>query len=184
MEDHEMMHFSPRLVGNPAPAWKMEGVKKEDFHSHSLEDYKGKWLVMFFYPLDFTFVCPTEIKGFDKEIEKFREMNAEVVGISTDSVHSHKAWIARDFGGELNIPLLADMTKNVSYDYGVLLEDEGIALRGTFIIDPEGVVRYAVVSDNNVGRSVHETLRVLKALQSGDLCPIDWEEGQDTLGKA
>jgi peroxiredoxin 2/4 len=184
MEDLEMMSFSPRLVGNKAPTWKMEGVKKEDFNAYSLEDFKGKWLVMFFYPLDFTFVCPTEIKGFSAEVEKFKELNAEVVGVSTDSVHSHKAWIARDFGGELAIPLLSDMTMDTSYDYGVLLEEEGISLRGTFIIDPEGVTRYAVVSDNNVGRSVAETLRVLEALQTGELCPIDWEKGKETLGKA
>ncbi len=170
-----------RLVGRQAPTWKMEGAHNGEFHTYTLEDYKGKWLVMFFYPLDFTFVCPTEIQGFSKEYEKFKELNAEVVGISTDSVHSHKAWIERDFKNSLNIPLLSDITKDVSYDYGVLLEDEGIALRGTFIIDPEGVMRYQVVSDNNVGRSVSETLRVLKALQTGKLCPIDWEEGQETL---
>lgn len=170
-----------RLVGNKAPDWKMEGFHAGEFHTHALSDFKGKWLVMFFYPLDFTFVCSTEIKGFSDHIEKFREKKAEVVGISTDSVHSHKAWVERDFTKGLNIPLLSDITKEVAYNYGVLLEDEGIALRGTFIIDPEGTVRYAVVSDNNVGRSVKETLRVLEALQSGKLCPIDWEAGQETL---
>lgn len=176
-----MIVSTNRLVGRQAPAWKMEGAKDGEFHTYTLEDYKGKWLVMFFYPLDFTFICPTEIQGFSKEFEKFKELNAEVVGISTDSVHSHKAWIERDFKDGLNIPLLSDITKDVSFDYGVLLEDEGVALRGTFIIDPEGVMRYQVVSDNNVGRSVQETLRVLKALQTGKLCPIDWEEGQETL---
>jgi len=181
MNDDMQMCGSPCLVGNTAPDWKMQGVHKGEFHDFSLESYKGKWLVMFFYPLDFTFVCPTEIQGFSKEQEKFQELTADVVGISTDSVHSHKAWIERDFTGGLNIPLLSDITKDVAYTYGVLLEDEGIALRGTFIIDPEAVVRYAVVSDNNVGRSVSETLRVLKALQTGKLCPIDWEEGQKTL---
>ncbi len=173
--------FTPRLVGNNAPTWKMEGVKDGEFHTYTLQDYKGKWLVMFFYPLDFTFVCPTEIKGFSKEADKFKELNAEVVGVSTDSVHSHKAWIERDFKDGLSLPLLSDITKDVSMSHGVLLEDEGIALRGTFIIDPEGVVRYAVVSDNNVGRSVHETHRVLQALQTGKLCPIDWEQGEKTL---
>lgn len=179
MED--MSVFSPRLVGNKAPDWKMQGFHNGEFHDYTLDGYKGKWLVMFFYPLDFTFVCPTEIKGFSAAAEKFKGMNAEVVGVSTDSVHSHKAWVERDFTDGLNIPLLSDMTKDVSYDYGVLLEDEGIALRGTFIIDPEGVVRYAVVSDNNVGRSVGETLRVLQALQTGGLCPVEWKEGDATL---
>lgn len=177
----EMSFFSPRLVANKAPEWKMEGFHNGEFHDFTLEGYKGKWLVMFFYPLDFTFVCPTEIKGFSAAAETFKKMNAEVVGISTDSVHSHKAWVERDFTDGLNIPLLSDMTKDVSYDYGVLLEDEGIALRGTFIIDPEGVTRYAVVSDNNVGRSVDETLRVLEALQTGGLCPVEWKPGEDTL---
>jgi len=184
MEHGDMMSCSPRLVGNQAPAWKMEGAHNGEFHSFSLEDYKGKWLVMFFYPLDFTFICPTEIQGFSDEIEKFNELNAEVVGISTDSVHSHKAWIERDFKNGLNIPLLSDMTKEVAFDYGVLLEEEGVALRGTFIVDPEGVMRYSVVSDNNVGRSVGETLRVLEALQTGELCPVNWEKGKETLGKA
>lgn len=172
---------SPRLVGNKAPNWKMEGAHEGEFHAFTSEDYKGKWLVMFFYPLDFTFVCPTEIQGFSDQKEAFAELKAEVVGISTDSVHSHKAWIERDFKDGLKLPLLSDITKDVAYEYGVLLEDEGIALRGTFIIDPEGIVRYAVVSDNNVGRSVTETLRVLKALQTGKLCPVNWEEGDKTL---
>ena len=182
MEDLDMLHScSPRSVGNKAPDWKMEGAHKGEFHSFSLEDYKGKWLVMFFYPLDFTFVCPTEIKGFSDKVDKFTKLKADVVGISTDSVHSHKAWIERDFTDGLKIPLLSDITQDVSFDYGVLLEDEGIALRGTFIIDPDGVIKYAVVSDNNVGRSVHETLRVLQALQTGGLCPINWEAGDKTL---
>ena len=178
MESHDC---SRRLVGNNAPNWEIEGFHNGEFHPFSLESYKGKWLVMFFYPLDFTFVCPTEIKGFSDKVDEFKKLGGEVVGISTDSVHSHKAWVERDWPNGLSIPLLSDITKDVAFDYGVLLEQEGIALRGTFIIDPEGVVRYSVVSDNNVGRSVHETLRVLQALQTGKLCPIDWEEGQKTL---
>lgn len=172
---------SLRLVGRAAPEWEMEGFHKGEFHKHKLSDFKGKWLVMFFYPLDFTFVCPTEIRGFDKHIEDFKKLKAEVVGISIDSVHSHKAWVERDWPKGLEIPLLSDITKEVSANYGVLLEDEGISLRGTFIIDPEGKIRYSVVSDNNVGRSVKETLRTLEALQSGKLCPIDWEKGEKTL---
>lgn len=172
---------STRLVGNKAPEWTMEGFYNGQMTKYSLSDFKGKWLVMFFYPLDFTFVCPTEIKGFSKFADKFKEKNAEVVGISIDSVHAHKAWVERDFAEGLNLPLLSDITKDVAFEYGCLLEEEGISLRGTYIIDPDGIVRYMVVSDNNVGRSVHETLRVLEALQTGGLCPVEWEPGQDTL---
>ncbi len=172
---------TPRLVGRAAPDWEMESYHKGDFHQHKLSDYKGKWLVMFFYPLDFTFVCPTEIKGFDSHLADFQKLNAEVVGISVDSKHSHKAWVERDWPKGLNIPLLSDITKMVSDSYGVLLEDEGTSLRGTFIIDPDGKIRYSVASDNNVGRSVTETLRTLEALQSGKLCPIEWKKGDKTL---
>jgi len=172
---------SMRIVGRKAPKWSMEGVHGGEYHKYSLADYKGKWLVMFFYPKDFTFICPTEIQGFSNHAADFKKINAEVVGISTDTKECHKAWIERDFTKGLNIPLLSDVTKCIADDYGVLLEDEGVALRGTFIIDPEGHIRYSVVSDNNVGRSVKETLRVLEALQSGKLCPIEWEKGQKTL---
>lgn len=172
---------SPRLVGNPAPEWTMEAFHNGEYHKHSSSDFKGKWLVMFFYPKDFTFICPTEIKGFSDHVEDFRKMKAEVVGISTDTKECHKAWVERDFTKGLNIPLLSDVTKDTAYNYGVLIEEEGVALRGTFIIDPAGVVRYGVVSDNNVGRSVKETLRVLEALQTGKLCPVEWSTGEKTL---
>lgn len=171
-----------RLVGKIAPTFKMNAVKGDgnDFVKVNLEDYKGKWLVMFFYPLDFTFVCPTEITGFNKKIEDFKKEGAELLAVSCDSEHSHKAWINNGLG-KLEFPMASDMTKSVSREYGILIEEEGISLRGLFIIDPEGVVRYSVVHDLNVGRSVDETLRVLKALKTGGLCPIDWEEGQNTL---
>lgn len=179
--------MAERMVGRKAPDFKMKTVdgKGENFGQVSLGDYKGKWLVLFFYPLDFTFVCPTEIKGFNKKIEDFKAENAEILGVSTDSEHSHKAWInlAEEKGGlgELNFPLASDMTQKVANDYGILVEEEGVALRGLFIIDPEGNLKYSVVHDLNVGRSVDETLRVLKALKSGGLCPIDWEEGDEHL---
>ena len=171
-----------RLVGNPAPAFNMATANGEgtDFGRISLDDYKGKGLVLFFYPLDFTFVCPTEITGYSKRYDDFKKLGAEIVGASVDSEHSHKAWINGDLG-KLNFPLASDMTKQVSKDFGILIEESGIALRGLFIIDPEGIVRYSVVHDLNVGRSVDETLRVLQALQTGGLCPIDWEDGDDTL---
>ncbi len=179
--DNSCVGGATRLVGRMAPEWEMDGFHNGEFHKHKLTDYRGKWLVMFFYPLDFTFVCPTEIKGFSDHLESFQKLGAEVVGLSVDSKHSHKAWVERDWPKGLNIPLLSDITKEVSDSYGVYLEDEGISLRGTFIIDPEGHIRYMVVSDNNVGRSVKETLRTLEALQSGKLCPIEWEKGQKTL---
>jgi peroxiredoxin 2/4 len=171
-----------RLVGKSAPNFHMNAVTGdgENFIKVSLDDYKGKWLVMFFYPLDFTFVCPTEITGYSKRLEDFKKEGAEVLAASTDSEHSHKAWIQGDLG-KLNFPLASDFTKKVASDYGILVEEEGLALRGLFIIDPQGVVRYSVVHDLNVGRSVDETLRVLQALKCGGLCPIDWHPGEDLL---
>lgn len=176
-----------RLVGKPAPDFNMEtalGDGKE-FGRASLSDYKGKWLVLFFYPLDFTFVCPTEITALSDAAAQFKELDTEILGVSTDSKHSHRAWINTPVSenglGQLNFPLAADLTKSVSRDYGVLIEEEGIALRGLFIIDPEGELKYQVVNHNDVGRSVEETLRVLQALQSGGLCPMNWKPGQKTL---
>lgn len=171
-----------RFVGKKAPDFNLATALGDGsgFGRASLESYKGKWLVLFFYPLDFTFVCPTEITGYSKRMEDFKKVGAEILGVSVDSEHSHKAWINSDLG-KLNFPLASDLTKKVSSDYGVLIDEAGIALRGLFIIDPEGAVRYSVVHDLNVGRSVDETLRVLKALQTGGLCALDWEDGDSTL---
>ncbi|HSH35219.1 peroxiredoxin [Schnuerera sp.] len=171
-----------RLVGKKAPEFLMNACKGDgsDFCKVDLKDYEGKWLVMFFYPLDFTFVCPTEITGYSKRYEDFIKEDADVLAISVDSEHSHKAWINSSLG-KVNFPIASDMTKQVAKDYGVLIEEEGVALRGLFIIDPEGIVRYSVVHDLNVGRSVDETLRVLKALKTDGLCPVDWDEGKDLL---
>ncbi len=150
-----------------------------------LSDYSGQWLVLLFYPLDFTFVCPTELTSFSDRYEDFEGIGAAVIGVSTDSVHSHRAWLKtpRDKGGveALKYPLASDITKSVARDYGVLIEDKGVALRGLFVIDPEGMLRYAVVHDLNVGRSADETLRVIQALQTGGLCQADWRPGQETL---
>ncbi len=167
-------------VGQKAPEFALEGVLNGEFVDVKLSDYAGKWVVLFFYPLDFTFVCPTEIQGFSRRLSEFAELGASVLGCSVDSKYSHLAWSERDFG-KLGFPLLSDIRREVTDAYGVLLEDEGIALRGTFIIDPEGVLRYAVVHDNNIGRNTDETLRVLQALQTGELCPIDWQPGEATL---
>jgi len=174
-------------VGNPAPDFKLEGVvgidPGKEFKTLSLKDYKDKWLVLFFYPADFTFVCPTEIKGFNDNIDSFRKLNAEIVAVSTDSKWSHLAWIKRGDLGKLRYPLLADFNKEAAQAYGVLDSEKGVALRGLFIIDPKGVMQYQVVHNLDVGRSVEETIRVLEALQSGGLCPLGWKPGQKTLGK-
>ncbi len=171
-------------VGQPAPDFAMKVVVDGEIVDTkvSLSDYAGKWLVLYFYPLDFTFVCPTEILAISDRIGEFKELGAEVLGVSIDSVYSHKAWIntPRDKDGiaGLQYPLASDITKQVASDYGVLIEEEGIALRGLFIIDPEGTLQYSVVHSLNVGRSVDETLRVLEAIQSGGRCPANWKPGQ------
>jgi len=167
-------------IGQKAPEFELEGVQDGEILRYRLADQRGKWVVLFFYPLDFTFVCPTEIRAFSKARGQFDELGATVVGVSVDSVYSHKAWLEQDLG-KLGFPLLSDITKQVARQYGVLLEEEGIALRGTFILDPERTLKYMVVHDNNIGRSSDETLRVLQALQSGGLCPIDWQPGDANL---
>ncbi len=143
-------------------------------------DYKGKWVVVFFYPLDFTFVCPTEIKGFNQNLDKFKKCNAEIIGVSTDSSYSHKAWTESSLG-KVAFPLIGDTNHAISRLFGVLIEDKGIALRGTFIIDPDGKVVSAVVNDLKVGRSIDETLRVLQAFQTGELIGCGWQPGQPSL---
>ncbi|ALC16066.1 alkyl hydroperoxide reductase subunit AhpC/ peroxiredoxin [Desulfuromonas soudanensis] len=169
-------------VGQPAPDFTLEGVIGKDFKEFTLSDYQGKWVVLFFYPLDFTFVCPTEIVGFNERHEEFTRLNAEILGASVDSKFSHLAWISQELGS-LRYPLLSDITKEVARNYGILIEKQGIALRGLYIIDPSGVLRYELVHDLSVGRSVDETLRVLEGLQTGELCPMNWRKGAETLGK-
>lgn len=176
------------LVQKPAPDFKAKAVSNHSFQEISLADYKGKWLVLFFYPLDFTFVCPTEITAFSDRIEDFKKLHCEVLGCSVDSQFSHLAWIntPREKGGlgDIKYPILADLDKKISADYGVLLSS-GIALRGLFLINPKGQVAYEVVHDLAVGRSVEETLRVVKAFQqvekTGEVCPANWREGSDTM---
>ena len=169
------------MVTRRAPVFELEGVVNGQFTKVNLEDYRGRWLVVFFYPLDFTFVCPTEILEFSKRVREFDALQGQVLSVSVDSKYAHLAW-QKEIGG-ISYPMLSDMTKRVSQQYGVLLPEEGVSLRGLFIIDPEGIVRYELVHDLSVGRSVGETLRVLKALQTGEMCPIDWQPGEETLGK-
>lgn len=172
-------------LNQPAPDFKLPAYQKGikgDYKEISLKDYKDKWLVLFFYPRDFTFVCPTEIEGFAKHCDEFEKLNTEILAASTDSVYSHKAWFERDLS-DVTFPILADSTHTLSMDYGVLNEKEGEAERGTFIIDTNSNLRYVVISDSNVGRSVEETMRVVKALQTGGLCPVDWVPGSANLKK-
>lgn len=176
-------------IGKPAPPFQATAVMDGAFKEVKLCDYKGKYLVLFFYPLDFTFVCPTEIIAFSERAEDFRKLGCEVLGVSVDSQFTHLAWIntPRKEGGlgPLNIPLLADVTRNLSEDYGVLKKDEGIAYRGLFIIDGKGVLRQITVNDLPVGRSVDEVLRLVQAFQytdeHGEVCPAGWKPGSDTI---
>jgi peroxiredoxin (alkyl hydroperoxide reductase subunit C) len=170
------------LVGKPAPDFRMPSTKNFDSLDEdvSLDDYKGKWVVLFFYPADFTFVCPTEVTAFGAHVAEFAGLNAEVVGVSTDGVYCHQAWMEFAIGKQ-PFPLASDTTLECSRAYGVLLEDEGIAQRGLFLIDPEGVVRYEVIHDIDTGRNVAEIVRVLAALETDEKTAANWAPGQPTL---
>ncbi len=174
-------------VGHPAPDFNLEAVvataSGPGFKRLKLQDYRGKWLVLFFYPADFTSVCPTEIRGFNESLETFKKLNAEVLAVSTDSKWSHMTWIKSGELGRLNYPLLADFNKDMSRQYRVLDEEAGVALRGLFLIDPQGVIQYQVTHNQDIGRSVDETVRALEALQTGGMCPLGWKPGQKTITK-
>ena len=192
MEFTEDMLMSPfsQFVGEKAPEFKATAVMgdntfKDDFQ---LNDFKGKYVLLFFYPLDFTFVCPSEIIAFNKKLDEFKSRNVEVIGVSTDSHFSHWAWkntpVNNGGIGDIQFPLVADLTKEISADYGVLLEG-GMALRGTFLIDKEGMVQHMSVNNLGLGRSVDEALRMIDALQHleehGEVCPADWSKGDDAM---
>ncbi len=178
------------LVTNEAPDFTAIAVMPDNTFNEafSLSALRGKYVLLFFYPLDFTFVCPSEILAFNKAVDAFKEKNCEVVGVSIDSHFSHLAWkntAINDGGiGNVQFPLVADLDKSISKDYGVLL-DMGIALRGLYLIDTEGVVRHQVVNDLPLGRNVDEALRMLDALQfteeHGDVCPANWNKGDDAM---
>ena len=177
------------MVTKEAPDFTTQAVMPDNsFSELRLLDYRGKYVVLFFYPLDFTFVCPSEIIAFDKALARFRQKNAEVIGVSVDSQFTHLAWknTARKDGGigPINFPLVADLNKNISRDYGVL-SDDSVALRGLFLIDREGVIRHSVVNDLSLGRNVDEALRMLDALQfteeHGEVCPANWREGDEAV---
>ena len=165
-------------IGQKAPEFRLSGVLRGKVDEYSLTSLTGNWLVLFFYPADFSFICPTEVVGFSKMASEFKAEQAEVWGLSVDSIDSHRKW-AEELGG-INCPLLSDEDKSVSRAYGALDEQEGVSLRATLIINPAGAISYSVVSHTNVGRSVEETLRVLRALRTGRLCPSDWKPGEPT----
>jgi peroxiredoxin (alkyl hydroperoxide reductase subunit C) len=180
------------LVGKNAPEFTLQAFHDGEIKEVSLSDYKGKWVFLLFYPLDFTFVCPTEVLKFGEMASEFRARNCELLGISVDSQFVHKAWVETDYaagglGGKLDYALLADVKHEVARDYGVLIEEAGVALRGLFLINPEGVVVHNVTNFLPVGRSAKEALRTLKAFQfvaenDGQVCPADWDEGDETMG--
>jgi len=178
------------LVAKQAPDFTATAVMpdnsmKEDF---TLSDYRGKYVILFFYPLDFTFVCPSEIIAFDKKLDEFKKRGCEVIGVSIDSQFSHWAWkntpVNEGGIGNIQYPLVADLDKSISRRYGVLL-DMGVALRGTFLIDREGMVRHAVINDLPLGRSIDEAIRMVDALkfheEHGDVCPANWKEGEEAM---
>ena len=177
------------LVTNQAPDFTAQAVMPDNsFAELKLSSYRGKYVVLFFYPLDFTFVCPSEIIAFDKAVEKFEQKNTQLIGVSVDSHFTHLAWknTSPDQGGigQVKYPLVADLSKQISKDYGVLF-DEAVALRGLFLIDKEGVIRHTLVNDLPLGRNVDEALRLVDALQfteeHGEVCPANWREGEDAM---
>ena len=165
-------------IGAQTPQFNLSGIYQGKVSNYSLNTYQGKWLVLFFYPADFTFICPTEVTGFSQLAGDFQAEGAEILGVSVDSIESHQKWV-QELGG-VNYPLLSDESKGVSQAFDVLDQKESVSARATFIINPAGEVSYIVVSHTNVGRSVEETLRVLKALRSERLCPAGWKPGDAT----
>lgn len=170
------------MIGTQAPEFDLEAYQNGEFKHVKLSDYKGKWLVLFFYPADFTFVCPTELEGFAEDYDKFKGKETEILAASVDSVYTHKAWATVDKRIEkVKFPIIADRKGELSKLYSVYNEETGNAHRGLFIINPEGIIKYLVITDDSVGRSTDETYRVLAALQSGGLCGVNWKEGQETI---
>lgn len=173
-------------IGDKLPAFHLKSVVSSEpgneFHDVSHESYAGKWKVLFFWPMDFTFVCPTEIAEFGRRNGDFADRDAQLLGISTDTQFVHLAWRNQHPDlKDLPYPMLADTKRELSTALGVLHKEEGVPLRATFVVDPEGIIRFVSVNDLAVGRSVDEVLRVLDALQTGELCPCNWKKGQETL---
>ena len=179
----------PVFVGSPAPGFSAAAYVNGEFRTISLQDFRGKKVVLFFYPLDFTFVCPTEILAFSDRIDDFRKRKTEVIGASVDSKFTHAAWAQteRVQGGIKGVtyPLLSDLNKRIARDYGVLLEDDGVALRGLFIINKEGVLKHVTINHLDLGRNIDEVLRLLDAVdfteEHGEVCPANWKPGEAAM---
>lgn len=177
-------------VGQNAPDFIATAVFSQEFKTIKLSDYRGQYVVLFFYPLDFTFVCPTEIIAFSDRHGEFKQLNTEILGVSVDSEFAHLAWIQteRKLGGigDINYPLVSDLKKEISTAYNILDPEAGVALRGLFIIDKQGIIQHIVVNNLSFGRSIDETLRTLKAIQyvqshNNEVCPVNWQEGDKTM---
>ena len=174
-------------INEKAPSFTEDALIDNEIKKISLSDYKGKWVVLFFYPADFTFVCPTELGELATHYEEFKEMGVELISVSTDTAFVHKAWHDQsDTIKHIKYPMLADPTRRVCNAYGTLIEEEGLSLRATFLIDPEGVVKAFEFHNNDIGRSVHELIRKIQAAKfvtehKGEVCPMNWKPGEKTL---
>ncbi len=174
-------------IGDRIPDLETDAYMDGEFRKVKLSDFQGKWLVMAFYPADFTFVCPTELEELALKHQEFKEAGAQIVSISTDTHFTHLAWHDSSPAiGKVEYPMLADPSMRICREFGTLIEEEGLSLRGTFIVDPEGVLKYMSIHDNSIGRSASEILRMVKAAKyvsehDGEVCPASWEPGKDTL---
>jgi len=174
-------------INHKAPGFTAEAFHEEQVKKVSLSDYKGKWVVLFFYPKDFTFVCPTELGEMQERYSKFKELGAEILSVSTDTVEVHKAWHdTSETIKKLTFPMIADPTHEISWKYEVLIPEEGVALRGTYLIDPEGILKAYEVHNNDIGRNADEVIRKLEAAKfveenGGEVCPANWKPGSKTL---
>lgn len=184
----ENCHDNQNLrINHPAPKFEAEAFIDGQIKKVSLDDYKGKWAVLFFYPADFTFVCPTELGEMADKYEDFKAQGAEILSISTDTVFVHKAWHdTSETIKKIKFPMVADPTHKISRDYGALIEEEGISLRGSFLIDPQGILKAYEIHDNSIGRSADELFRKLEAAKfvaehGGEVCPANWRPGAKTL---
>jgi len=174
-------------INEPAPEFTAEAFQNESIDTISLKTYHGKWVILFFYPADFTFVCPTELKELADNYETFKKLNTEVLSVSTDTAFVHKAWHDQsETIKQITFPMIADPTRKICISYGTLIEHEGLSLRATFVIDPKGIVKAFEFHDNSIGRSVAELIRKLEAAQfvekhGGEVCPASWKPGSKTL---
>lgn len=174
-------------INNLVPDFELDAYQNSEIKKIKLSDYKGKWVILIFYPADFTFVCPTELEDAQKYYEDVKNLGGEIMSISADTAFAHKAWHDSSPAiSKIQYPMLADPTGNITRMFGTYIENEGLSLRGTFIVDPDGMLKTIEIHDNNIGRSAKEMLRKLEAVKftrehSGNVCPASWEPGEETL---